>query len=140
MRLKKHLFNLYRFPNKRELEEMTNEELFYIANRSPQFKKVMIELILSTSTVEETSKIRFDVLNVGLSERLKNILLQNDFHYLSDLTFIRKSDLLLFKNMGKMLSNELNDVMDQYGLKFADEELKSIRATHPVFRNTINKF
>lgn len=62
----------------------------------------------------------YDVKSVGLSIRLKNVLLQHDFQYLSDLTVIESKDLYLMRNFGKKSFKELEQIMLQYGLKFAD--------------------
>jgi len=55
-----------------------------------------------------------------LPERIKNVLLQNDVEYLSDLTYVRSSDLFQMKNFGEKSYKEILAVLDTYGFQLAD--------------------
>jgi DNA-directed RNA polymerase alpha subunit len=63
---------------------------------------------------------KFEIKSLGLNVRLQNVLLQNDFEYLSDLSVVRSKDLFLMKNFGKKSYMELLDIMELYGFHLAD--------------------
>jgi len=114
------------FPSKNEMEKMNNDELFEVANRNPSFRKIMVKFISSFEVkpvvfiYDEEGK--YNVRSIGLPERIKNVLLQNDIEYLSDLTYVRPSELLQMKNFGEKSYKELLAVLDIYGFKLADEK------------------
>jgi DNA-directed RNA polymerase alpha subunit len=110
--------------SKNDLEKMNNYELFEMANQSERFRKVMLKFI-SSLEVKSPPFIfdvegKYDVRKLGLQIRLKNVLLQNDIQYLSDLTYVRSKDLFKMKNFGKKSYQELLSVLDAYGFQLAD--------------------
>ena len=113
-------------PSKDEMEKMNNYELFEVANRNPRFRKVIVKFIsgLEIKPVvfiyDEEGK--YNVRSIGLPERMKNVLLQNDIEYLSDLTYVRSSDLFQMKNFGEKSYKELLAVLDTYGFQLADSK------------------
>ena len=110
--------------SKNEMEKMNNDELFEVANRNPSFRKVMVKFISSFEVkpvvfiYDEEGK--YNVRSIGLPERIKNVLLQNDVEYLSDLTYVRSSDLFQMKNFGEKSYKEILAVLDTYGFQLAD--------------------
>jgi len=112
------------FPSRNELEKMNNDELFEVANRNPSFRNVMVKYILSLNVKPKPVVVIYDeegkygIRKLGLSERLKNALLLGNFAYLTDLTVMKKSDLLRLRGLGKTSLEELEAVMDRYGLQF----------------------
>ena len=110
--------------SKNDLEKMNNYELFEMANQSERFRKVMLKFI-SSLEVKSPPFIfdvegKYDVRKLGLQIRLKNVLLQNDIQYLSDLTYVRSKDLFKMKNFGKKSYQELLSVLHAYGFQLAD--------------------
>lgn len=112
------------YPSRTELENMSNHELFALANKSAMFKEVMVKFILTPEKkpleVIYDEEGKYDLRIIGLSERLKNALRLGDFVYLTELTVMKKSDLLKLRGLGKTSLEELAEVMDRYGLQFID--------------------
>lgn len=112
------------FPPKNEMDKMTNYELFELANLNSSFRKVLIKFISSIEVkpivVIYDEEGYYNIRKIGLSERLKNVLLQNDFEYLIDFTHVRSKDLFQMKNFGEKSYNELLNFLDKYGLRLAD--------------------
>jgi DNA-directed RNA polymerase alpha subunit len=112
------------FPSKDDMEKMNNNELFKVANQHASFRQVM-EKFISSQKVKPVvyypdEEGVYDVRRIGLRIRLMNVLLQNDFHYLSDLTHVRAKDLFQMKNFGKKSYKELLAVLDTYGFQLAE--------------------
>jgi hypothetical protein len=112
---------IVQFPSESEMARMSNYELFQVANRSIKFRKVLMKFI-SSQKVKPTVPIieKYDVRELGLTERLKNGLLRGNFRYLTDLTSAKKYDLMRISGFGKKSYNELLEVMDKYGFQLAD--------------------
>jgi DNA-directed RNA polymerase alpha subunit len=109
-------------PTESKLKKMNSYELFEIANRSSQFREEMVKFILNQKIKPVVSPLeKYDVKKIGLTERLKNALLGGDFPYLTDVTVVKKSDLMLLRGFGKKCFDELMVVMDKYGLKLVQE-------------------
>jgi len=121
MALIEKYIGVVQFPSESELERMSNYELFEVANRSIKFRKVLMKFI-SSQKVKPVAPIieKYDVRELGLSERLKNGLLRGNFRHLSDLTSAKKYDLMRISGFGKKSYKELLEVMDVYGFKLAD--------------------
>ncbi len=123
------LFKTFRdqnhYPSKSELEKMTNYELFELASKSLRYKEVIVKFILTLEKkpvdVIYNEEDKYDIRKIGLSERLKNALLLGNFAYLTDLTVMRKSDLLRLRGLGITSLEELIKVMDKYGLKLVEK-------------------
>jgi DNA-directed RNA polymerase alpha subunit len=113
------------YPSRSELEKMTNYELFEVASKSLRYKEVIVKFILSLEKkpidVVYNEEDKYDIRKIGLSERLKNALLLGNFAYLTDLTVMRKSDLLRLRGLGITTLEELIKVMDHYGLKLVEK-------------------
>ena len=114
------------YPSRSELEKMTNYELFEVANRSLSFREVMVKFISRLNVKPKPVVIiydeegNYDLRKIGLPERLKNVLLQNDFDYLSDFKHVRSEDLFKMKYFGEKSYEELLHVLDAYGFQLAD--------------------
>ena len=114
------------FPSRNEMEKMNNDELFEVANRNPSFRKVMVKYILSLNVKPKPVVViydeegNYDLRKIGLPERLKNVLLQNDFQYLRDLSTVRSEHLFQMKYFGEKSYKELLEVLDAYGFQLAD--------------------
>ncbi len=114
------------YPYRSELEKMTNNELFEVANQSISFREVMVKFISRLNVKPKPVVIiydeegNYDIRKIGLPERLKNILLQNDFEYLSDFKHVRSEDLFNMKYFGERSYEELLHVLDAYGFQLAD--------------------
>jgi DNA-directed RNA polymerase alpha subunit len=112
------------FPSVSEMASMSNYELFEIANQNEQFRKVLVDFIkgLRVKPIDPQLLLdgKFEIKSLGLNVRLQNVLLQNDFEYLSDLSVVRSKDLFLMKNFGKKSYMELLDIMELYGFHLAD--------------------
>jgi DNA-directed RNA polymerase alpha subunit len=112
---------IIQFPSESEMAKMGNYELFEVANRSIKFRKVLLKFISSQKVKPVVPIIeKYDVRELGLSERLKNGLLRGNFRHLSDLTSAKKYDLMRIGGFGKTSYKELLEVMDKYGFKLAD--------------------
>lgn len=115
------------YPSSSELEKMTNNELFEIANRNASFKKVMVKYILSLNVKPKPVVViyyeegKYDIRKLGLSERLKNSLLLGGFAFLTELTEKSKSDMLMLRGLGKNSLEELIMVMDCYGFELVEK-------------------
>lgn len=109
-------------PTESKLKKMNSYELFDVANRSAKFREEMIKFILNQKVKPIVSPLeKYNIKNIGLTERLKNALLGGDFPYLTDLTMVKKSDLMMLRGFGKKSFDELMVVMDKYGLKLVQE-------------------
>ena len=111
--------------SKTELNKKSNDELFALVKNSECFKKVMVQFILTLEKkpleVIYDEEYKYDLRIIGLSERLKNALRLGGFIYLTDLTVMKKSDLLRLRGIGKTSLEELEVVMDLYGLQFVEK-------------------
>lgn len=112
------------FPSKDDMLKMNNNELFEMANQHASFRQVMEQFISSLEVKPVVyypdEEGVYDVRRIGLRIRLMNVLLQNDFQYLSDLTYVRSKDLFKMKNFGKKSYSELIVVLNTYGFRLAD--------------------
>jgi DNA-directed RNA polymerase alpha subunit len=114
---------IIQFPSESEMAKMGNYELFEVANRSIKFRKVLLKFISSQKVKPVVPIIeKYDVRELGLSERLKNGLLRGNFRHLSDLTSAKKYDLMRIGGFGKTSYKELLEVMDKYGFQLADHK------------------
>lgn len=124
MEIVKTSFEQIQYPPTSELEKMTNYELFELANLNSNFRKVLVKFISSFEVkpivVIYDEEGNYNIRKIGLSERLKNVLLQNDFEYLIDFTHVRSQDLFQMKNFGEKSYNELLNFLDKYGFQLAD--------------------
>jgi DNA-directed RNA polymerase alpha subunit len=121
MALIEKYIGVVQFPSESELERMSNYELFEVANRSIKFRKVLMKFISSQKVKPAVPIIeKYDVRELGLSERLKNGLLRGNFRHLTDLTSAKKYDLMRISGFGKKSYNELLEVMDKYGFQLDD--------------------
>lgn len=124
MEIVKTSFEQIQYPPTSELEKMTNYELFELANLNSNFRKVLVKFISSFEVkpivVIYDEEGNYNIRKIGLSERLKNVLLQNDFEYLIDFTHVRSKDLFQMKNFGEKSYNELLNFLDKYGFQLAD--------------------
>lgn len=124
MEIVKTSFEQIQYPSTSELEKMTNYELFELANLNSNFRKVLVKFISSFEVkpivVIYDEEGNYNIRKIGLSERLKNVLLQNDFEYLIDFTHVRSKDLFQMKNFGEKSYNELLNFLDKYGFQLAD--------------------
>lgn len=113
-------------PSKNEMEKMTNNQLFEVANQHASFREVMVKFITRLNVKPKPVVIiydeegNYDIRKIGLPERLKNVLLQNDFEYLSDFKHVRSEDLFNMKNFGEKSYEELLNVLNAYGFQLAD--------------------
>lgn len=125
MELIKKDVNIGQFPSTSEMARMSNYELFEIANQNERFRKVMVDFIKGLRVKPIVPKFlvdgKFEIKSLGLNVRLQNVLLQNDFEYLSDLSVVRSKDLFLMKNFGKKSYMELLEIMELYGFQLADK-------------------
>jgi DNA-directed RNA polymerase alpha subunit len=114
------------YPSRSALEKMTNNELFEVANQHASFREVMEKFISRLNVKPKPLVIiydeegNYDIRKIGLPERLKNVLLQNDFEYLSDFKHVRSEDLFKMKYFGEKSYEELLHVLDAYGFQLAD--------------------
>jgi DNA-directed RNA polymerase alpha subunit len=116
---------IIQFPSESEMAKMGNYELFEVANRSIKFRKVLLKFISSQKVKPVVPIIeKYDVRELGLSERLKNGLLRGNFRHLSDLTSAKKYDLMRIGGFGKTSYKELLEVMYKYGFQLADHKKK----------------
>lgn len=124
MEIVKTSFEQIQYPPTSELEKMTNYELFELANLNSNFRKVLVKFISSFEVkpivVIYDEEGNYNIRKIGLSERLKNVLLQNDFEYLIDFTHVRSQNLFQMKNFGEKSYNELLNFLDKYGFQLAD--------------------
>jgi DNA-directed RNA polymerase alpha subunit len=124
MEIVKTSFEQIQYPPMSELEKMTNYELFELANLNSNFRKVLVKFISSFEVkpivVIYDQEGNYNIRKIGLSERLKNVLIQNDFEYLIDFTHVRSQDLFQMKNFGEKSYNELLNFLDKYGFQLAD--------------------
>lgn len=111
-------------PAQYNMEKMNNYELFEVANQHASFRQVMEKFISSLEVKPVVyypdEEGVYDVRRIGLRIRLMNVLLQNDFQYLSDLTYVQSKDLFKMKNFGKKSYSELIVVLNTYGFQLAD--------------------
>ena len=121
MALIEKYIGVVQFPSESEMATMSNYELFEVANRSIQFRTVLLKFISSQKVKPAVPIIeKYDVRELGLSERLKNGLLRGNFRYLTELTSAKKYDLMRINGFGKKSFKELLEVMDKYGFKLVD--------------------
>jgi DNA-directed RNA polymerase alpha subunit len=118
MELDKTAINYNQYPSKYEMELMSDSELFELANQNKKFRKIMVSFISSfrfkpiVYIYDKDGK--YNIREIGLSERLKNVLLQNGYYYLSDLHLVSSNNLLEMKNFGVKSLEELELFMNKY--------------------------
>jgi DNA-directed RNA polymerase alpha subunit len=118
MELDKTAINYNQYPSKYEMELMSDSELFELANQNKKFRKIMVSFISSfrfkpvVYIYDKDGK--YNIREIGLSERLKNVLLQNGYYYLSDLHLESSNNLLEMKNFGMKSLEELELFMNEY--------------------------
>lgn len=126
MELVENAMEKIHIPSKNEMEKMTNNQLFEVANQHASFREVMVKFITRLNVKPKPVVIiydeegNYDIRKIGLPERLKNVLLQNDFEYLSDFKHVRSEDLFNMKNFGEKSYEELLNVLNAYGFQLAD--------------------
>jgi DNA-directed RNA polymerase alpha subunit len=113
---------LNRFPTKSELESLNIDELCFIAKKSKEFKKVLIEFISSNGfTRPEFTDEDIIIKEIEMSTGLRNCLFKGDFCTLNELSFVRKRDLMSIKNFGKKKLEELVPLLSKYNIELAAE-------------------
>jgi DNA-directed RNA polymerase alpha subunit len=127
MEILERKIEMIHIPSMDAMKKMSNYELFEIASRYESFRKLMMKFISSfemkaVPLYSYDPEGKYNVRNLGLNIRLKNVLLQNDFEYLSDLSYVTKADLFRMKNFGTKSYEELIEVMDFYAIKLADNK------------------
>ena len=76
------LLECINIPSKTVLDRMSDKDLFELANLNRKFKQVMIKFILSEDFKPNIPlENKFYIRKMGLPERIKNSLLQNEFEY-----------------------------------------------------------
>lgn len=126
MELVENAMEMIHIPSKNEMEKMTNNQLFEVANQHASFREVMVKFITRLNVKPKPVVIiydeegNYDIRKIGLPERLKNVLRQNDFEYLSDFKHVRSEDLFNMKNFGEKSYEELLNVLNAYGFQLAD--------------------
>ena len=109
--------------SKNKLKALDDEELFEIARNRLKFRELMIDFIYETGILSVEGMIpelELNIRKLGFSERTKNVLLRNDIEFLTDLTVVKKSELLRMHNLGKGSLDEIVFVMNKYGLRLLD--------------------
>lgn len=109
--------------SKNKLKALDDEELFEIARNRLKFRELMIDFIYETGILSVEGMIpelELNIRKLGFSERTKNVLLRNDIEFLTDLTVVKKSELLRMNNLGKGSLDEIVFVMNKYGLRLLD--------------------
>jgi DNA-directed RNA polymerase alpha subunit len=113
---------LNRFPTKSELESLNIDELCFIAKKSKEFKKVLIEFISSNGfTRPEFTDEDIIIKEIEMSAGLRNCLFKGDFCTLNELSFVRKRDLMSITNFGKKKLEELVPLLSKYNIELAAE-------------------
>jgi DNA-directed RNA polymerase alpha subunit len=111
---------LNRLPTKSELKSLSIDELCFIAKRSKEFKKVLIEFISSNGfTRPEFTDEDIIIKEIEMSAGLRNCLFKGDFCTLNELSFVRKRDLMSIKNFGKKKLEELEEILLAYEIQLA---------------------
>lgn len=77
--------------------------------------------------LDESSLVKVKIEDLQMSVRLKNILNDADIHTLYELTIIKRSHLLKYRNFGAKTLRELDELMEDYGLCFKTEFDEPIR-------------
>lgn len=121
MELADNVLGYINIPSEIDLEKFNNIELFEIANLNSKFREVMIKFIFS----KEFKPVipmgdKFHIRKIGLPERLKNTLLQNEFEYLTDLTVVSPKELLKMKGMGKKGLSDLIKILDDFDIELSN--------------------
>ena len=109
--------------SKNKLRALDDEELFEIARNRLKFRELMIDFIYETGILSVEGMIpelELNIRKLGFSERTKNVLLRNGFEFLTDLTVVKKAELLRMHNLGKGSLDEIVSVMNKYGLRLLD--------------------
>ena len=109
--------------SKNKLRALDDEELFEIARNRLKFRELMIDFIYETgiqSVEGMIPELELNIRKLGFSERTKNVLCRNDIEFLTDLTVVKKKELLRMPNLGKGSLDEIVSVMNKYGLRLLD--------------------
>jgi DNA-directed RNA polymerase alpha subunit len=102
---------IYKFPTKKELKEMTADELYSIARNRDGIKEVMINF-LELNLVKKHS-----LPNIEMSNRLRLTLKRAGVESLDELTFFRKKEVQRFDGLGPKMFNELIAIMKDFELE-----------------------
>lgn len=109
--------------SKNKLRALDDEELFEIARNRLKFRELMIDFIYETgiqSVEAMIPELDLNIRKLNLSIRVKNVLLRNDIEFLTDLTVVKKRELLRLPNLGKGSFDEIVSIMNKYGLRLLD--------------------
>lgn len=109
--------------SKNKLRALDDEELFEIARNRLKFRELLIDFIYETgiqSVEGMIPELELNIRKLGFSERTKNVLCRNDIEFLTDLTVVKKKELLRMPNLGKGSLDEIVSVMNKYGLRLLD--------------------
>jgi DNA-directed RNA polymerase alpha subunit len=121
MRLTDMLLENINIPSKTSLGRMSDKDLFELANLNRKFKQVMIKFILSEDFKPDIPmENKFYIRKMGLPERIKNSLLQNEFEYLDELSFVSPKELLQMKGMGKKGLSDLIKILDNLDIQLTN--------------------
>jgi DNA-directed RNA polymerase alpha subunit len=113
---------LNRLPTKSELKSLSIDELCFIAKKSKEFKKVLIEFISSNGfTRPEFTEEDIIIKEIEMSAGLRNCLFKGNFCTLNELSFVRIRDLMSIKNFGKKKLEELVPLLSKYNIELAAE-------------------
>ena len=109
--------------SKNKLRALDDEELFEIARNRLKFRELMIDFIYETgiqSVEGMIPELDLNIRKLNLNIRVKNVLLRNDIEFLTDLTVVKKRELLRLPNLGKGSFDEIVSIMNKYGLRLLD--------------------
>lgn len=121
MRISDTLLECINIPSKTVLDRMSDKELFELANLNKKFKQVMIKFILSEDFKPDIPKDnKLYIRKMGLPERIKNSLLQNEFEYINELSFVSPKELLQMKGMGKKGLSDLIKILDDLDIQLSN--------------------
>ena len=101
-----------KIPSKRELKQMTCDQLYSLARNRNGLKDMLIEFL------ESKENKKYFVRDIEFSERLKNILLRAEIDSLDELTYFRRDDVMSFNGMGAKALGELEKVMTEFKIEF----------------------
>lgn len=114
--------SIYCFKMKKDYDEnyiSVHKENEFLKKENSMLKIEILKLNekLAFDSLEKDNVLLISIYDTPMSVRLLNVLKSNEIQILYDVLLYSKSDYLKFRNLGKKSVDELEEVLEEYGLK-----------------------
>lgn len=127
---------------KKQLVEIVHSKGLFFIDELPIEEQM--ELILLIDEKKKGQKIEYiddvKIENMGLSDRVINILIQNNIKNLSDIVNLDVSELQGLKLVGEFYCQEIINKVHSYGVLFPNESVKGFKTIIKVRNSDLNAY